>query len=395
MRYLFGFLCVCALGLMPLVGCSETSGTGGSGGDGGGCGSGGNGGVGGDGGSGGMTGQEFPCTEQGIRDAIAEGGGPHTFSCNGPTTVVTEAEIVIDNNVILDGEGNLTVDGDNDHRVFSVDEGVTAELYGLTVTRGGWVEPGAFDEHGGGIFNKGTLTLANCSVTQCSVPATSNPMGEAEGGGIRNDGTLMLTNCTVSENSVDGLGGGISSGGSLTLTNSTVSGNSPVGVQSSGEATLTNTTVSGNAGGGILNGRHTGIMFLTNCTVSGNISSGITPENLLFVANSLIDGDCTGDVISYDFNIESPGDTCRFPREFDKINVSATDLNLGPLAANGGPTMTHKPGDGGFGDGSVAIDAVPNRFCDVNLTEDQRGQPRPETDGTMCDVGSVEVQPKP
>ena len=35
MRYLFGFICVCALGAMPLVGCSETSGTGGSGGDGG------------------------------------------------------------------------------------------------------------------------------------------------------------------------------------------------------------------------------------------------------------------------------------------------------------------------------------------------------------------------
>jgi hypothetical protein len=32
MRYLFGFLCVCALGVVPLVGCSETSGTGGSGG---------------------------------------------------------------------------------------------------------------------------------------------------------------------------------------------------------------------------------------------------------------------------------------------------------------------------------------------------------------------------
>jgi len=32
MRYLFGFLCVCALGLMPVVGCSETEGTGGSGG---------------------------------------------------------------------------------------------------------------------------------------------------------------------------------------------------------------------------------------------------------------------------------------------------------------------------------------------------------------------------
>jgi len=47
MRYLFGLLCVCALGMMPLVGCSETAGTGGSGGSGG---------VGGDGGTGGAGG---------------------------------------------------------------------------------------------------------------------------------------------------------------------------------------------------------------------------------------------------------------------------------------------------------------------------------------------------
>ena len=31
-RYLVGFLCVYALGVMPLVGCSETTGDGGSGG---------------------------------------------------------------------------------------------------------------------------------------------------------------------------------------------------------------------------------------------------------------------------------------------------------------------------------------------------------------------------
>ena len=43
MRYLFGFLCVCAVGLMPLVGCSETAGGGG--------GSAGSGGMGGTGGS--------------------------------------------------------------------------------------------------------------------------------------------------------------------------------------------------------------------------------------------------------------------------------------------------------------------------------------------------------
>jgi len=46
MRYLFGFLCVCALGVMPLVGCSETSGDGGNGGTAGDGGSGGTGGTG-------------------------------------------------------------------------------------------------------------------------------------------------------------------------------------------------------------------------------------------------------------------------------------------------------------------------------------------------------------
>ena len=32
MRYLFGFLCVCGLGVVSLVGCSETAGDGGNGG---------------------------------------------------------------------------------------------------------------------------------------------------------------------------------------------------------------------------------------------------------------------------------------------------------------------------------------------------------------------------
>ena len=109
MRYLGGFLCVCALGVVPLVGCGGTSGDGGSGGSAGGAGA---------GGTGGGMGDAFPCTEQGIRDAIAAGGGPHFFACDGTTPVVTQAEIAIDNDVILDGEGNLTVNGNDQHRVF-------------------------------------------------------------------------------------------------------------------------------------------------------------------------------------------------------------------------------------------------------------------------------------
>ena len=46
MRYSFGFLCVLALGVASLCGCSETTGDGGTGGDGGMAGSGGTGGDG-------------------------------------------------------------------------------------------------------------------------------------------------------------------------------------------------------------------------------------------------------------------------------------------------------------------------------------------------------------
>ncbi len=55
-------------------------------------------------------------------------------------------------------------------------------------------------------------------------------------------------------------------------------------------------------------------------------------------------------------------------------------------AENGGPTMTHA-----LLPGSVAINRIPE--ADRGVATDQRGEPRPETGGTMCDVGSVEVQP--
>jgi len=102
--------------------------------------------------------------------------------------------------------------------------------------------------------------------------------------------------------------------------------------------------------------------------------------------STLIDGECDGpaDVTSNAYNIESPGDTCGFDQEGDQSGVTPEELNLGPLADNGGPTMTHA-----LDPGSVAIDAIPT--CEP-LTTDQRGQPRPVGDG--CDVGSFEVQPE-
>jgi hypothetical protein len=402
---------------------------------------------------------QVACTEQGIRDAIAAGGGPYTFDCDGPQTVVTETTIEIDNDVILDGEGNLIVDGNDDHMVFFVAESATVELIGFAVTRGrSNGGPPNYRYGGGGIFSEGTLTLTNCSVTRCVAPENPDPERFNNGGGIGSLGPLTLTNCTVSDNSADFGGGGISAYANLTLTNSIVSGNSAAagggiwnfygtltmtnstvsgntatsptlgsppggGVHNRGSGTIskstisentgagvysqvdppsgltiTNSTISGNTGGGIRN--HSGMLVLTNNTVSGSISvgSGGDEASSIVAAASLVDGACTreGDNVTWvsnGYNIESPGDTCGFDQATDQTGKTAEELNLGALANNGGPTMTHalltEPTV------SVAIDVIPAEEClDAEgqpLLTDQRGEERPG--GTMCDVGAFEVQP--
>jgi hypothetical protein len=96
--------------------------------------------------------------------------------------------------------------------------------------------------------------------------------------------------------------------------------------------------------------------------------------------------------VSVGGNLESPGNTCDFYQPTDQVNVTAQQLNLGPLQDNGGPTQTHA-----LGAGSVAINQIPAEDCvdadGAPLTTDQRGEPRPETGGTLCDVGAFEVQP--
>jgi hypothetical protein len=60
------------------------------------------------------------------------------------------------------------------------------------------------------------------------------------------------------------------------------------------------------------------------------------------------------------------------------------------------PTTATRPRHA-LGAGSVAIDHIPAVDCvdadSAQLTTDQRGEPRPETGGTMCDVGAFELQP--
>ena len=395
---------------------------------------------------------EFGCTEQGIRDAVELGGGPHTFDCNGPTEVTTEAVIWIGRDVILDGEGQLTVNGNGTHRIFFVREPhvalIDAELHGFKLTGGngtGVVAGG----NGGAILNAGTLTLIDTAVSQ-------NTANDA-GGGIFNGGTLMLFNCTVSENTSLGDGGGIHNHGTLTLTNSIVSGNTAAShgggihnypIELDETTTLNNSTVSDNAaqeGGGIyhIGGRpltlsgstvsgntaedgagllnYQADVIMTNSTVSGNVAQNLggaifnrtqatlmianstvssneaTMGNAIFffqsgevmLTNTIVDGDCSvAQVTSAGQNIESPGDTCGLTEASDQTSLTAMQLNLGALQDNGGLTLTQLPGSG-----SLAIDVIDAAEC-VDLigqpvTSDQRGVSRPQ--GPQCDVGSVEV----
>jgi hypothetical protein len=306
-----------------------------------------------------LEGSVLPCSEQGIRNAIAAGDGPYTFDCDGPKSVLTQAQIVVDNNVILDGEGRLTVDGGGTHRVLFVEQGIALELRSLTIANGG-------DDEGGGILSRGALTLVDSVVRDCT------------SGGIA-----------------------IWSVGTLTLIGSTVSGNQDGGIHNGGRSTvLLNSTVSGNSadrGGGIATGLSP--FTIINSTLSGNSPDAIfadrDPEDPpvdLTVTGSLIEGECVfggvATLVSNGHNVESPGDTCGFDQATDQVNVSGDDLKLGPLADNGGPTETHA-----LGASSVAINQIPGSAClDAEgepLTTDQRGEPR----DSMCDVGAFEVQP--
>lgn len=464
MRYSFGFLCVCALGVLPLVGCVQAAPNLCGGvecddgsvctedacdpatgtceyapvADGTACGD--------DKGTCQDGTCEVACTEQGIRDAVAAGGGPYTFDCDGPKTVVTETTIEIDNDVVLDGEGNLTVDGDESHRVFDVgrcfdlvmfqdcEERIAVRLQGITVTRGldgivisqgvdfELIASVVSDNTGHGIDSNSerivTVTGSTISGNDCcTMPGTGC---FCTGGGVfSGSSTLVLTDTNVSDNTAE-QGGGIYSGGVLKLVNSTVSENVSRtwgGGMVVGEGTIINSTVSGNTamdenptgGGGILHGEGEGPLTIINSTVSSNVAdqggSAITTfGGRLTWGNSLIDGDCSldppeevpGERVSLGHNIESPGNTCGFDtNKGDLFDVTPEQLNLGPLADNGGPTMAHALLTDPIV--SVAINRIPEAECvdaeGVPLTTDQRGEPRPDTGGTMCDVGAFERQP--
>ena len=304
------------------------------------------------------------------------------------------------------GSADITISGDNKYRVFEV-SGAKVTLNNLTVADGGGVFAGA------GIRNyHGTVTVSNSTLSGNSPGGIYSEGGTVKvsnstlsgnssdaGGGIYNyGGTATVSNSTLSGNSAT-FGGGINNtDGTLEVSNSTLSGNSVLdavfaeggGIYNlAGTATVSNSTLSGNSsnnrGGGIYHrtdGSNTGgTLEVSNSTLSGNSATfggGIYNEGPAtfkntIVANSPSGGNCLGSITNGGYNLDS-NTSCGFPTQ-----NSSKDPLLGPLADNGGPTLTHA-----LLEGSPTID----RGNSFGATTDQRGFARPQ--GTASDIGSFE-----
>ncbi len=238
--------------------------------------------------------------------------------------------------------------------------------------------------YGGGMFcgNNSSPTVTNCSF--------SSNQGH-DGGGIYVMNTSpTVTGCTFSGNTATN-GGGISNGqGSPTVTDCTFSGNTATNggglYNGYGSPTVTNCTFSGNTAtdGGGMDG-YSGSMMVTNCTFSSNNATndggGISGIDLT-VTNCILWG--TNSPIGQ--IVDKGGATTVTYSVVDKAlfgdlsNVLA-DPRLGPLAANGGSTMTCALLAGSSALNSGTATGAP--------ATDQRGVARPQ--GTGVDMGAYEA----
>lgn len=361
-----------------------------------------------------------PCS---IRQALAVAGAGDTISipAAGSHYRVTLGPLAVTVPVAIDGGGGTgtVIDASGLSQVLLVSTSGTATISSLGVT-GGALTGGGASAGGGGIeLAAGSLSLNGVTVSGNSVSAGRG------GGGIfdHSPGTLSLANSMISANTVSlsgaGTGGGgiLDSGGALALSDSTISGNSVTlagaatasqgggGIyDGGGPSTYLNDTIAANTAtiNGAAVGDGGGAIFhqgsagsLNDLTIDGNSTNaaggGIyNAEGAYTVKNTIIANNgsgCAGPggIVDAGFNLEG-SNTCAFAMPSDLHN---TDPQLGPLAGNGGPTVTQA-----LGPGSPAIDAGSCTDAAGNpVTTDQRGLPRPQPAAGRCDIGAFEFVP--
>jgi len=264
-----------------------------------------------------------------------------------------------------------------------------------------------FTQRGAGIYaDEGSLTLTDSSVSNNSIDSYF-----LAGGGIFADSlALDIQRTRVSGNQLNSYQSAYGSGLYLsnvsgTIAYSDVSLNDVYGdyangagiVLASGDLELVNTTVSGNtitsynpgnigAASGILLSS-TSSLTLTHSTVANNRPDGgeltrtiqVGPQAGFTLINSLISGPTDLDLCST--QASSATLSLAVDTSCTGTATDPTDLALGSLNDNGGPTRTHS-----LGTGSVAIDAAGDCDTDHGVALDQRGLVRV----LPCDIGAFE-----
>jgi hypothetical protein len=238
---------------------------------------------------------------------------------------------------------------------------------------------------GGAVWNSGALVISRSTFASNTVTGGNGglgypgnvvleqglpggngaPGGSGNGGALFNSGTASLVNCTIAGNRGQGGAGGAGGLGGGGLAHyggnggSGGAGGSAVGGVD-GTCNLTNCTLAWNAGvpgaGGPGGAGGTGVNGSGAPGYSGSSGTASGATTCLPAANSLLASN------------SPPG------------NDSFADPKLGPLADNGGPTLTMA-----LLPGSPAIDAGNTSLAPAT---DQRGFPRPA--GLAADIGAFE-----
>ena len=248
------------------------------------------------------------------------------------------------------------------------------------------------------------------------------------GGGILLPGSnaVILEDSTLSGNTAAG-GGGLYrfgyAGGPVTVRGTTISGNNGGGLLFTdfffSTITIENSTISGNTlaggfgGGGItlqqlVEGRgSTGgseQLKITHSTITLNSAGGAFGAGGIYsngafaptLRNTIVSGninDNSPDINAFQVNVNfsavgSPDGWTPSASSGNNLPFG-TDLQLGPLQDNGGPTLTHQPGP----------NAPPVNAGDPNFVPppdfDQRGPGFPRVIGDTIDIGAVERNPEP
>ena len=282
------------------------------------------------------------------------------------------------------------------------------ETYGVTLD--GVTVTGNQALGGGGIAaGAGEVTITHSTI--------SDNDGYIGGGLFEQYGTMTVTASTVSGNDALVFGGGAASyfGATVAFQNATVSGNSAefgggIVVAEDSTATLASTTVTANTARATPDAVH-GIMVagagLTGIAerIGGRRPGPLVapPAGVLEITGSIVAGNGNLDVGSYGDVPVAVGTRSSVLGLVDAATVTVIDLGgtvagvtaeqllLGPLADNGGPTLTHA-----LLSGSVAIDAGGTTVGPFAGSEwDQRGDGYFRLVNGVADAGAFEVQPPP